>query len=217
MGGSMHNKKALLIGYEAVFFFDKEKFCSDFSLNAKCGEKLSATIKKILFESNFHEHCNTGTVQFEWLFDCAFTAVKALRKNRVETQREELYCIFEKIWNECLFKDERMIHIILNRVKTPIAMIAITNPIHCKKIKASHLEKYCQASFLYSPTHAEECDLGIVIQKLADEINIRPEQFVYMGEDFSSSDAIQKNGIKTINCRTPLHDLHQELARNGLI
>ncbi len=212
---------ALLIDYKVIFFFSKEKFCKNFSLKAKCGNKLAGMIKKILFESNLYDYCNaTGTVPFEWLFDCAFTAIKAQRKNGAETEREELYHVFSKTWNECLVKEKRMTRGILRNIKAPIALMATVNPVHCDKIRESDfVKKHCRVSFLHSPTQHEEYNfLSATIEKLAEKAGVLPKQFVYMGNDLPQTVA-DDIGIKMIRYhrKIPARIIRAQLAHHGLI
>lgn len=210
--------KVLLVDYQTIFFFNKEKFCKKFSVKAQCGNKAAGMIKKIIFESNLYDHCNTGTVPFEWLYDCAFTAVKAAhRTNMAHHLREELYPVFSRIWNDCLFRDKKITRGILKNVKVPIALIAVANPVHCAKIKESDfVKKRCLTTFLHSPV--EECDLNGIIKKLAEEVGVSPDQFIYIGNNLPQTLA-EDPGVTIIRYhrKAPAHIIRKQLAHHGLI
>ncbi|MBI1755214.1 hypothetical protein HY250_04335 [Candidatus Azambacteria bacterium] len=181
--------KGLLLDHEVVFFFDKERFCRELAAG---DEKLAGGIYSIIFESGLYECCNSGYTVFDQLYD---QAVYSFPKRKLTN--EELYDKFVRTWNACFMLDAEIADQIFLRSKMPIVLLAVTNPLHCEKVRASRVMDYCRAAYV----HHHCRNIGGEMKRLGEEVKIPHRELLYVGTAPSHKAAAEKLGMKTISHR----------------
>jgi len=213
--------EAVLLDFGVLFDFKKRGFCGAFIREATKfdkpinDEKLSDIVHGILFRSELESQCsNEGITTFEELFERAYTNIPDnCRSNK---KREELYGEFVRLWNAFLLENSHALHLLVEGFTKPIALLCITNPPHCEKVKGSDFAKTIPLATYISHPCENNKDRKSIIRCLAKELKIHWKHFLYLGNYREHEKAAHELGMGAIHYESDMNtiiDIRRKLVR----
>ena len=209
---------AIVFDYEVPLIFKKGKFCVRLA-RAAGDETLCRSINRVLFSSKLYDACNDGGTLYDSVFDIVYNVVRE-RMGKEAPLREQFHDTFGRLLNVCLVPNQKFKRRVLDKVRAPVALLAVTNIFHAEKVETWEGRKtWFGASFVYAVKPCERNKTVFAMQQLAQRLAVPTSSLAYVGNVPEHEKAAHDLYIEVIPYKIPwdISSLYQRLALFRLV